>query len=161
MHQFLSHYKCYQTFHGSFLPSLLNIHRISPDTCDQLQSVTQNGKQGLHPPNLPSLGSWCTVKMKPEEKKLPPKSSNSQFFTTSKFKFPIATAKGEAATKGFTLIFSTIKRTQQTQKMLTTNSLHYIHLVNSFFLLFLPRTPINKFNYIERSTWISWWYFLD
>lgn len=59
-----------------------------------------------------------------------------------------------------TLIFS-IKRTQQTQKMLTTNSLHYIHLVNSFFLLFLPRTPINKFNHIERSTWISWWYFLD
>lgn len=84
----------------SFLPSLLNTHRINPDTCDQLWPVTQNGNkvstlQTQHP-----WGSWCTLRMKPEETKLPLKSSNSQFFSIKQFKLSTATAKRETVTTG-------------------------------------------------------------
>lgn len=118
-------------------------------------------QQGLHPTTLPSLGSWCTFRTKPEETKLPSKSRNSQFFSINRFKLPIATAKGETATTGLHSDFVQHQENPADSED-ADNQLTTLHpLSQKLFFTFLLRTLINKFNHIERSACILWWYFLD
>lgn len=122
-------------------------------TCDQLQTVTQNGNkvstlQTSHPQS-----SWCSAKMKPEETKLPPKSSNSHFFSITNLNSLLPQLREELTL--LTLWFYPASRElrrcwQPTHDIIATQS-------KAFWL----RTLINKFNHLERPACIPWWHFLD
>lgn len=145
----------------------LILAKFTKDTKNQPRHLTPapvtdtKWQQGLHPTNSTSLGFCCTATMKPEEKKLPPKSNSSQFFSIAKFKFPIARAKGETATKGLHSDFIDHQENPADSDE-ADNQCSTLHpLSQKLFSSFLSRTPINKFNHTEWSAWISWWYFLD
>lgn len=126
---------------GSFLPSLLRIQRINPDTWDQIQSLTQNGNKvstlrTQHPWAPAALPRWNRRK----------RNCHQNQTILSSFPLPNLNSlspelREKLPLKVCTLILSTIKRTQQTQTRQTTNALHYIHLVKSFFPLFYPEHP--------------------